>query len=47
VNENFDEGEPIFQASCPVLPTDTPDSLASRIHELEHQHFAPVIESIL
>lgn len=47
VNENFDEGEHIFQASCAVLPTDTPDSLAARIHELEHRHFATVIESII
>lgn len=47
VNENFDEGKHLFQASCPVLPTDTPDSLASRIHELEHKHFASVIESII
>ena len=47
VNENFDEGKHIFQATCPVLPTDTPDSLAERIHLLEHTHFAKVIESIL
>ena len=47
VNENFDEGKHIFQASCPVLPSDTPDSLAERIHVLEHTHFAKVIESVL
>ena len=47
VNENFDEGTHIFQASCPVLPTDTPDSLAARIHTLEHTHFAQVIESVV
>jgi phosphoribosylglycinamide formyltransferase-1 len=47
VNENFDEGAHIFQANCPVLPTDTPDSLAERIHQLEHTHFAKVLESIL
>ena len=47
VNENFDEGLPIFQATCPVLPTDTPDTLAARIHQLEHTHFAKVIESVL
>ncbi len=47
VNEYFDEGSPIFQATCPVLPTDTPDTLAARIHELEHIHFAKVIESIV
>ena len=47
VNEHFDEGTHIFQASCPVLPNDTPDTLAGRIHQLEHAHFARVIESVL
>ncbi|MFP5042109.1 phosphoribosylglycinamide formyltransferase [Parasediminibacterium sp. JCM 36343] len=46
VNEHFDEGSPIFQATCPVLSTDTPDSLAKKIHSLEHAHFARVIEEI-
>lgn len=44
VNEHFDEGHVIFQAKCPVFPEDTPDTLASRIHELEHQHFPEIIE---
>ena len=47
VNEHFDEGASIFQATCPVLPTDTPDTLAARIHQLEHIHFAKVIESVV
>ncbi len=47
VNENFDEGNHIFQATCPVLPDDTADSLAARIHQLEHKHFPEVIESVL
>ena len=47
VNEHFDEGEHIFQATCPVFPTDTPDTLAARVHQLEHAHFAKVIESII
>jgi len=47
VNEHFDEGEPIFQATCPVMLDDTPDTLAERIHQLEHTHFAPVIASII
>lgn len=46
VNEHFDEGETIFQASCTVAPTDTPTSLAAKIHVLEHTHFARVIEEI-
>jgi phosphoribosylglycinamide formyltransferase 1 len=47
VNENYDEGNIIFQAKCPVKPSDTPDSLAERIHELEHKHFPLVIEEVL
>jgi formyltetrahydrofolate-dependent phosphoribosylglycinamide formyltransferase len=47
VNEHFDEGTTIFQASCPVLPDDTPDTLAARIHQLEHQHFSKVIENVV
>lgn len=47
VNEQYDEGSPIFQAKCPVFPTDTPDSLAARIHELEYRHFPKVIEEVL
>ena len=47
VNEHFDEGEQIFQATCPVMPDDTPETLADRIHQLEHAHFAPIIASIV
>lgn len=44
VNDHYDEGAPIFQAKCPVLPGDTPDTLAARVHELEYQYFPEVIE---
>ncbi len=44
VNEHFDEGEPIFQARCPIEPTDTPESLAQKVHALEHRHFPEVVE---
>lgn len=44
VDEHYDNGDIIFQARCPVLPDDTPDSLAERIHQLEHRHFPKVIE---
>ncbi len=44
VNENYDEGDIIFQASCPVSENDTPESLAQKIHELEYEHFPKIIE---
>lgn len=47
VNERYDEGEHIAQFRCPVLPDDTPDSLAERIHGLEHAHYPGVVESAL
>lgn len=47
VNENYDEGEIIFQARCPVKEGDTPESLAERVHALEYQHYPQVIESLL
>jgi phosphoribosylglycinamide formyltransferase-1 len=47
VNKNYDEGDIIFQATCPVMPGDTPETLAARIHILEHEHYPRVIEEIL
>lgn len=47
VNDHYDQGAVIFQAKCPVLPTDTPDTLAARIHELEYAHFPEVIEKCI
>lgn len=46
VNKQFDEGEIIFQAKCKVNETDTPESLAQKIHQLEHQHYPVIIEKI-
>ncbi|MFO7719550.1 MAG: phosphoribosylglycinamide formyltransferase [Gillisia sp.] len=47
VNENYDEGQTIFQTSIPVAPNDTPKSLAGKIHELEYLHFPEVIKNLL
>ena len=47
VNEHYDEGAIIYQATCEVTPSDTPDTLANKIHALEHAHFAPTIEKLL
>jgi phosphoribosylglycinamide formyltransferase-1 len=44
VNEIYDDGEIIFQAKCQVLPDDTAESLAERIHLLEHEHFPKVVD---
>jgi folate-dependent phosphoribosylglycinamide formyltransferase PurN len=47
VNEHYDEGAIIFQATCKIENGDTPDLLANKIHTLEHAHFAPTIEKLL
>lgn len=47
VNEHYDEGSIIFQAMCAVEPDDTPQSLASRIHQLEHRHLPVVAENLI
>ncbi len=47
VNENYDEGKIIFQAKCEVLPTDTYNDVAKKIHELEYEHFPKVIENVV
>ncbi|SFB52595.1 phosphoribosylglycinamide formyltransferase-1 [Algoriphagus aquimarinus] len=47
VNENYDEGRIVFQASTPVTSEDTPDSIADKVHALEHKHFPEVIEGLL
>lgn len=44
INERYDEGDIIFQATCPVLPEDTADTLAGRVHALEYAHYPHVIE---
>lgn len=44
VNEQFDEGKIIFQADCEVLTHDTPETIAARVHALEHRYFPSVIE---
>lgn len=47
INEHYDEGTIILQAQCPVIEGDTPDSLASRVHQLEYEHYPKVIEQLL
>ena len=47
VNENYDEGRTLFQASCDISPEDTPDSLAQKIHQLEHKYFPQIVEDYI
>ncbi len=47
IDADYDKGTTFFQAKCPVLPTDTPDDVAAKVHALEYEHFPHVIEEIL
>lgn len=46
VDEIYDHGNIIFQARCPVGENDTPQTLAFKVQQLEHEHFPGIIESI-
>lgn len=47
VDEQYDHGAAILQATCPVFENDTPETLAERIHVLEHTHYPAAIEKVL
>lgn len=47
VNENYDEGDIIFQKSCPILPEDDANDLANKIHKLEYEFYPKIIEQTI
>lgn len=47
VDELYDHGKIIFQATCPVNENDSPETLARKIHELEHSKYPRVIDELL
>jgi phosphoribosylglycinamide formyltransferase-1 len=47
VDENYDQGQAIFQAKCQINPDDTADTLAQKIHLLEYEYFPKVIEQVV
>lgn len=46
VNENYDEGNIIFQAKCAIDKNDTPDDIAAKVHKLEYEFFPKAIEEV-
>lgn len=46
VNSKYDEGNTIAQHKCVVLPTDTAQDVADKIHILEMENFPKVIEEL-
>jgi phosphoribosylglycinamide formyltransferase-1 len=47
VDEIYDHGRIIFQAKVPITPADTPDTLAAKIHNLEHENYPRVIKELV
>jgi phosphoribosylglycinamide formyltransferase-1 len=43
VDQHYDHGKTVFQAKTEVLAIDTAETLAKKIHELEHLHYPRVI----
>ncbi|MDA3866932.1 MAG: phosphoribosylglycinamide formyltransferase [Salinivirgaceae bacterium] len=47
VNEKYDEGKVVFQEKVEIQRTDTPETIAGKVHQLEHQYYPKVIEQFL
>ncbi len=47
VDEIYDHGKIIFQAKCKVDEGVTAESLAKKIHSMEHEHYPAIIENII
>lgn len=44
VDEEYDRGEIVFQARCPVDPEDEPEDVQKKVQMLEHQFYPMVVE---
>jgi phosphoribosylglycinamide formyltransferase-1 len=44
INERYDEGPILHQGRCEVLPSDTPQQIADKVHQLEYATYPSVIE---
>lgn len=47
VDAKYDNGKILFQAQCPLSPTDTPKDVATKVQALEQEHFPTVIEQYI
>jgi phosphoribosylglycinamide formyltransferase-1 len=47
VDENYDEGNIIFQQSIALQGCTTPEDVAAKVLTLEHEHFPKVIEQLI
>ncbi len=47
VDEKYDNGDIIFQAVCTINESDNAETLAAKIHKLEHEHYPQIIATLL
>lgn len=47
VDEQYDHGKTLFQARCPVRDSDTPETLARSVQQLEHLYFPRIIDQYI
>ena len=47
VNEKYDDGNHIFQASCPIAIEDSADDIAKKVLILEHKFYAKQVHCLL
>jgi phosphoribosylglycinamide formyltransferase-1 len=47
VNKLYDKGDIIFQERCKVDPSDTPASLAVKVHAIEYLNYPKIIEDLV
>lgn len=47
VNEHYDEGKVIYQASCPLDTSDSPEKIAQKVLKLEHENYPKVIAEVV
>jgi len=47
VNENYDEGQILFQARVPISTDDDAAAIELKVRMLEKEHFAPIVQSLI
>ena len=47
VDEEYDHGRTLFQATCPIDREDTPLAIADKVRSLEHAHYPAIIECLI
>ena len=47
VNDKYDDGEVILQKEVALEPADNPETIAAKVHRLEHEWYPKTIEKLL